>query len=193
MSAQPNLDLGPGDRWDLQLPALTIKEPWLEMILIGLKRAEFRSWKLPAAKVGHTVVLCAGKSVDTKAMDLIRKRKGNEAAEELLERTRERLGHARALCVFRATASPTATAYEYTPGNPGCGWAWPIQVVVRLAHPFRVRGSQRFFTLRATYRQLYPDITTVNTYQGLGVDHARGFVNMIRGACAVSPSRGEGW
>ena len=188
MSGPTNLDLGPEGRWDLQLPALTIKEPWLEMIVSGWKRAEFRSWKLSPNLVGHTVILCAGKAPDRKAEQyLLHEWKGPGA--RFVEGAKDHLGHARALCVFGPPASPMLPSYLYTPGNPHAGWAWPIKAVIKLAHPFRVSGRQRFFKLRATYRQLYVDLPSVDTYKGLGPDHVKGFLDVVRAGCVTSGAR----
>lgn len=51
--------------------ALTIKQPWLWLILHGPKYIENRSWKPPAKLIGSRLWLHAGKTIDQDGIDFI--------------------------------------------------------------------------------------------------------------------------
>ena len=171
----PNLDLGPEDRWDVVLPALTIKEPWLELILSGYKAAEYRSWKPNGFP--RVVLLCAGKTLDCETMEAL----GDEAVAglagvEVARRATKYLGCARALCVFDRAHKER-------------GWdnfAWEIHTVTPLASPFRVRGQQGFFKVAATHAQLAPDL-----YNTIAYKRTEDTVNLPIGRIAVFHHAGK--
>jgi len=148
MSGQTNLDLGdhPGD---LEVTALTIREPWLELILSSVKDAEYRTWR--PHTFPNPVLLCAGKAWDKEAQEELARDSG---LAPMLTRAEHWMGHARALCVFD----------EAQPAGVGC-WAWRIHVVVPLAHPFRVRGQQGFFQVPCKVEHLEVDLLKAVAYR----------------------------
>jgi len=47
--------------------ALTVRQPWASLIVLGIKTIETRSWKLPAAMVGQRIAIHAGAARPTSA------------------------------------------------------------------------------------------------------------------------------
>ncbi len=49
------------------MKALTVRQPWASLIVLGIKTIETRSWKLPAAMVGQRIAIHAGAARPTSA------------------------------------------------------------------------------------------------------------------------------
>lgn len=135
----------------MRVRALSIREPWLELILLGRKTAEFRTWRpTPRALApGQDLVLCSSKTMD---QSLVRRGIGArlwtpaEAAEAGLY-----LGHAR--CVVRYDGAERACQGRHG-GVPGFTsgwmdgkrtWAWMLSSPRPLDPPVPVTGRLYLF------------------------------------------------
>lgn len=49
------------------MKALTVKQPWATLIMLGLKPVENRSWRPPSSLIGERFVIHAGKGYDKNA------------------------------------------------------------------------------------------------------------------------------
>lgn len=52
------------------MKVITIKQPWASLIILGLKKYEFRTWR---TRYRGKILIHAGKSIDKSAMDRLGK------------------------------------------------------------------------------------------------------------------------
>jgi len=126
--------------------ALTIREPYLQLIIKGLKTWEFRPWRPRRQGLPFELVLCAAKKFSTmtvqQAADL-----GIESRD--IQPMHDGLACARAL----VTITEIAELDGRHRGHPGSGFHSELEVVawkiedVRPIEPFPVTGRLGIFPL----------------------------------------------
>jgi hypothetical protein len=145
----------------LTLPAITIWQPWAELILCGAKPYEFRGWPAPRRLWGQRIALHAGKRrpprkelVDLlhgcelgKAGSFDKRQLG--AAMDCLERMlRDMDSVTLGAIVGTATlGQPERCTALFGDRHEGeevdpDKWGWPMQRVQRLAYPVPATGAQ---------------------------------------------------
>ena len=124
------------------MKALSLIEPWLQLILAGMKKTEFRTWTAPWM-AGKDLLLCASKRWDRDNAEMMLDL--GWLTEEQLDAAKRWQGHAR--CLVRVTG--IVIARESIHGNqPGFAyhdddkptWAWEL-ADIRPISPFYVRGQ----------------------------------------------------
>ena len=114
--------------------ALTVRQPWASMILVGSKPAEFRSWRLPNKYLGLPVLLHAGR-LETRRVITNTRLHDPQAVQEILQAPEAPpTGALIGIVVF---GKPT----KRTDGL----WAWPVQETLPLIEPVRCPGALRFW------------------------------------------------
>jgi hypothetical protein len=124
------------------LKALSIRQPWLDLILSGQKTIETRSWSTDYL---GPLLLCASKTVDRQAFKF-------PHVSELFYQPKT--GMALGTCRL-VDCRPMAVSDEMA---AMCGWqeglySW-ILSNVRPIHPFEVKGQLRLFEVEVTDEQL---------------------------------------
>ncbi|AGP55893.1 MULTISPECIES: ASCH domain-containing protein [Streptomyces violaceusniger group] len=118
------------------MKALTVHQPWADAIAYGGKRIENRSWTPPAAAVGSTILIHAGKTFDPTARFVITDWKALDNwpdARGAIIATAVLAGHHRAdgCCA---------------PWGDARGHHWQLTDVQPLTEPVPCRGAQRLWT-----------------------------------------------
>jgi len=129
--------------------AISIKQPWLELILRGAKTVEFRSWPVPGRYQGSPIALAATVGLEAGWSYLLRCRASDPPPPVGVI-----LGVATIAFQHRFTV-PVPPDHEFH-GQPGlptvrCDtdnrwWAWHLADVVRV-EPIPCRGSRRFWAI----------------------------------------------
>lgn len=117
--------------------ALSIKQPWAELIASGVKTIETRTW---ATKYRGPLLICSGLCVDATAhfasIDLSKLEYGMAVASADL------VG-----CRPMAHEDESDAKCEWTDGR----FAWVLQNVHRIEVPFAVRGQLGLFNVENPY------------------------------------------
>jgi hypothetical protein len=132
----------------LIMHAITIRDPWCQLILDGLKLWEYRKWK-PHVVPPLELLLCKAKRWD-RAMWENLCRHGYH-----LGQAPEYLGHAVGVCTFMGSM-PAHKSPPMVPGRPldGGGVAWRLGNVRQLVRPFPVRGQLGLYTVECEQEDL---------------------------------------
>lgn len=121
--------------------ALSIIEPWLQLLISGKKTVEFRTWTAPSI-VGHDLLLCSSKGWDKDCAEVVQ---DLYLRRDEVEDARKWRGHAR--CIVRVRGIVRAReeihgeqlGFSYhDDGKPTFGWEFED---VRPIEPFPVRGQ----------------------------------------------------
>ncbi len=118
------------------MQALTVRQPYAWMMLVGLKRNEYRSWPIPSALVGQWVALHAGATPADIELD------GHAALPDHFP-----LGAMVGLVRFGASVPALAAPTLPDDGHPGSGLAWPVLECRSLPVPLPCRGALGFWTV----------------------------------------------
>lgn len=135
--------------------ALSVKEPWLAIIMAGVKSHEFRSWRPGNIPCPFDLLLCSTLRPDKDAMTdpefvaFVRR----VLSEYDFDLMRERYGFARAIVTVEGFERPRSGIYADTPGCPepywwAATWGWRLSNIRRLLRPFQVKGQLSIFTVR---------------------------------------------
>lgn len=140
-------------------PALTLHQPWADLIVRGVKRYEFRSWAMPRRYILKPIAIHAGKTFDADGWATIR-RFADAGLEGELGLTADAVGwadplrnrHPAGAVVGRATflaSEPIrkiAANLGMDPDDCGDGFAWPVLEATRFDAPIPARGRQGIWT-----------------------------------------------
>lgn len=133
--------------WDML--ALSLKEPWLQLIIDGRKRFEFRPWR-PRHDLPISVLLCSSKTF------------GKEERDTCLEygysplTMKRSLGRARATAIVRRCYTVDerfcrANGFEYYKDDRGrTVYAWELKEIVHIKAEPHVIGALGLFHVRVT-------------------------------------------
>ncbi|WP_419787239.1 RNA-binding protein [Pseudodesulfovibrio sp.] len=61
--------------------AISIRQPWAALVVLGLKDIENRTWKIPQRRIGWRVLIHAGKEIDANALSHARQPLNQAAAD----------------------------------------------------------------------------------------------------------------
>lgn len=115
--------------------ALSVRQPWAELLLRGQKTVEYRGWPLPEKFWGRWLILHASQSMSTRERALAHACFGTD--------TLDRGGYVGRICFDRPvmrTNPPDVRAYCPL---PYC-WHWPVRGIERM--PFcQAKGRTRVF------------------------------------------------
>lgn len=139
------------------MKCISLWNPWAMLLVLGEKKFETRSWRLPDALIGQRVAIHAAKHVDSETRALCKTDPFRLALKgvglDFLP-----LGTIVGSVVFGApwnTNHPKFPAMladfsaserafgDFSPGR----WAWPASEPQKLASPVPYRGAQGFFNV----------------------------------------------
>ncbi|MFE1936473.1 ASCH domain-containing protein [Streptomyces sp. NPDC059474] len=118
------------------MKALTVHQPWADAIAYGGKRIENRSWTPPAAAVGSTILIHAGKIFDPMGRFVI-------TDWDALGRWPDARGAVIATAVLAGHHRADGCCSPW--GEPR-GHHWQLTDVQPLTEPVPCRGAQRLWT-----------------------------------------------
>jgi hypothetical protein len=72
--------------------ALSVRQPWAELLVRGIKKVEVRTWKCPREKIEKRIAIHAGKQIDNR--EFIWKHFPREEWREIMNRTGGFVGEA---------------------------------------------------------------------------------------------------
>ncbi len=131
------------------MKAISIKEPWLQLIIDGHKTVEFRTWKpRKHIVVGWDLLLCASQSID-KTMGLgglAQWYRGQNAVCEASQKSMSARGMARAIVRIKRIVLATIEEHGKQPGfsyhpNVKPPYAWELENIRPLHDTFSVKGK----------------------------------------------------
>ncbi len=127
-------------------PAISIRQPWAALILLGLKDVENRSWPLPDAYVGVPILLHSSKAprFDPQSINREAHRRGMSILP-CDARHVARTGCILGAIVFGDCQGNFGAPYSRWCDEDALYW-WRIQAVTRLAQPIPAPGHLRFWT-----------------------------------------------
>lgn len=147
------------------LPALTVWQPWAQLIALGLKPWEFRRWPAPKRLHGQRIAIHAGarpvRKAEVKDLILTLRMEGQMGTGLKVEGSLSMLDKVLAgfplplshvVCTVRlGTPLPAAQLpAEYVDSDrvDHQAWAWPMEDVKPLLPPEPATGAQGFWTWR---------------------------------------------
>lgn len=127
------------------LPAISLHQPWAELIALKLKRHETRSWRYPARLEGQRIVIHAAK----------RPIRRQDIAPELWERLKSidlafgaYLVTARLAGCFPTESAVPKSRLDYLAGDWSPGrFAWALEDIRRLPNPIPATGRQSLWSV----------------------------------------------
>jgi hypothetical protein len=127
------------------LTAISLHQPWAELIALGIKTHETRHWPCPARMIGQRLVIHAAK----------RPLRRPEIAEELVAHIAGRelafgayLLTARVVGCFPTEERQPSSRLDLLAGGWGPGrYAWALEDVQRLANPIPAQGRQSLWNV----------------------------------------------
>ena len=127
---------------NLPTHALSVRQPWADLILFNTKRVENRTWRIPDKWVGVPVYLHAGKKPEPfDHYDFM--------YQPYPASLQVRLGAILGIVTFGRAFQPKEPKREWEIGP----WCWPItEVNFVLANPIPYRGMLGFFPVTLPQR-----------------------------------------
>lgn len=112
---------------------ITVRRPWSDAIMAGVKRVENRTWRPPDRLVGHVIGLHAGATYEASAFRLIQRLWS--AVPGIDDSPKGLLGTVRIRDVVESSDDP----FFFGP----FGWVLEVDEVFRT--PLRIKGKQGFW------------------------------------------------
>lgn len=136
------------------MKVLTIQQPWADLIVLGFKRVEFRSW---TTDYRGPLVIHAAQKVDKSAVEHVTRllnkpwTMSHYVGDEQRELMRRYLAYPRrgcALAVVTMVSIEESEEYEQEPGYSPEIWAWVLDNVRVLKREIPMRGQLGLFTVK---------------------------------------------
>lgn len=123
------------------MKVLTIKQPWASLILLGLKKYEFRSWK---TEYRGELLIHAGKGIDKDGMERLKKYIPENMPTEKI------LGKVKLIdCIKTSSEFYDKVQKEnkdiYAKSVFNQDYAWQMEVIEVYDNPIKVKGKLRLW------------------------------------------------
>ena len=142
------------------MKCISLYQPWAMLLVIGAKKFETRSWRLPEQYIGQRIAIHAAKHFNRETRDLCTDdpfrgaliRAGYWGAEDLPFGTiigsvifweSWNVTHPKFPAVLEAAGKNERDFGDFSPGR----WAWPASEPHKLAVPIPFKGAQGFFNV----------------------------------------------
>lgn len=138
------------------MKVITVRQPWADLLAMGIKKVEFRSWR---THYRGRLAIHAGQTVDVAAREHFWRILNDPAsiAREIprvlvgedLERSKGYLAHPRKGVVVAVARLASCDKSEYWYEELGFSeesWGWVFEDVMELKHEVRITGRQGLFT-----------------------------------------------
>ena len=128
----------------LEFPVLTVHQPYALMLVKGVKKIEYRNWKLPEEYVGKRIFIHAGRVVDNYNKHYAEEESFYQHCDEACNK--ELFAMILGSVVFGESRGPF-NGIQY--GAPYSMYEWPVQDPIILDHPLRsISGKQRIWKIQ---------------------------------------------
>lgn len=123
------------------MKVLTIKQPWASLIMLGLKKYEFRSWK---TEYRGELLIHAGKGIDKDGMERLKKYIPENMPTERI------LGKVKLIdCIKTSSEFYDKVQKEnkdiYAKSVFNQDYAWQMEVIEVYDNPIKVKGKLRLW------------------------------------------------
>lgn len=123
------------------MKVLTIKQPWASLIMLGLKKYEFRSWK---TEYRGELLIHAGKGIDKDGMERLKKYIPEDIPYEGI------IGKVRLIdCIKTSSEFYDKVQKEnkdiYAKSVFNQDYAWQMEVIEVYDNPIKVKGKLRLW------------------------------------------------
>ena len=123
------------------MKVLTIKQPWASLIMLGLKKYEFRSWK---TEYRGELLIHAGKGIDKDGMERLKKYIPENMPTEKI------LGKVKLIdCIKTSSEFYDKVQKEnkdiYAKSVFNQDYAWQMEVIEVYDNPIKVKGKLRLW------------------------------------------------
>ncbi len=128
----------------MEFPVLTVHQPYALMLVKGLKKIEYRNWKLPEKYVGQRIFIHAGRMLETK---WDKRYSDKQSFEECLEEAyvNDMAEMIIGSVVFGESKGPRSGSFY---GEPYPMYEWPVFEPIRLTEPLEnIPGKQRIWKI----------------------------------------------
>ena len=128
----------------MEFPVLTVHQPYALMLVKGLKKIEYRNWKLPEKYVGKRIFIHAGKAMDDFDKHYADKESFYSCMDEAYNK--ELFGSILGSVVFGESQGPFNGIMYGAPYNI---YEWPATDPIQLKEPlWPVTGKQRIWKIK---------------------------------------------
>ena len=123
------------------MKVLTIKQPWASLIMLGLKKYEFRSWK---TDYRGELLIHAGKGIDKDGMERLKKYIPENMPTERI------LGKVKLIDCIKTSPEfydkvQKENKYIYAKSVFNQDYAWQMEVIEVYDNPIKVKGKLRLW------------------------------------------------
>jgi len=129
------------------MKVITLKQPWATLVAEGLKKYEFRSWKL---NYRGEILIHAGKGIDKEAMDKFKHLDLNFPHSRIIARVKIldciELNQEINKNIIQENELVYGHKYDRT------GYAWKLEVVEKINDNRKVSGKQGIWSLEKEWK-----------------------------------------
>lgn len=125
------------------MKVITLKQPWATLVAEGLKKYEFRSWKI---NYRGEILIHAGKGIDKEAMDKFKDLNLKYPNSRLLAKVK--ILDCIKLNEEINSQIISENEFVYNIANDSTGYAWKLEVVEKLDNNNKISGKQGIWNIK---------------------------------------------